>query len=247
MEELVSVANELKLGFIKRHGDRKIKEMLQRGLSLEEGILELLQEECQHRRYQGEQRRIREAKFPQLMTLDTFKESEFSEQTRQILRQIQTLEFIREKQNVILVGNPGTGKTHFGIGIGIEACMQGYNVLFVNAPNLVIQIKEALSESQYVRLKRKFERIDLVILDELGYFSFDTAGAELLFNLLSDRHEKGSVLITTNLTFDRWQECFQDATLTGALLDRLTYKAHVADMRGNSYRIKATKSWLTSK
>ena len=127
----------------------------------------------------------------------------------------------------------------------MEACIQGYSVLFVNAPNLVIQLKEVIAESQFVRFKRRFEKVDLVIVDELGYISFDEIGSELLFNLLSNRNDKGSIIITTNLTFDRWHECFKDPTLTGALVDRLAFQAHVVDMRGESYRIKKTASWIT--
>ena len=114
----------------------------------------------------------------------------------------------------------------------------------MNAPNLVIQMKEAVTQSQFVRFKRRFDKVDLVIVDELGYLSFDEGGAELLFNLLSNRTTKGSIMITTNLTFDRWEECFKDPTLTGAIVDRLAYKAQVVDMRGESYRIKKTAQWL---
>lgn len=168
----------------------------------------------------------------------------FEDKTRQQLCELKTLQFIEAKENGILIGNPGTGKTHFSIGIGIEAFLKGYQVLFVNAPNLVIQLKEAVSQSQFMRFKRRFEQVDLVVVDELGYLSFDEAGAELLFNLLSNRNDHGSLLITTNLTFDRWQECFKDPTLTGALVDRLAYQAHVVDMRGGSYRIKQTSEWM---
>lgn len=239
-------ARELKLAYIRQHYQSYLKEANQRGLNLEEALRELLLEEVTQRRERSYQRRINQAKFQQKKYLADFNDSVFEEQTRKQLRELSSLEFIKRKENAILIGNPGTGKTHFSIGIGIEACLQGYNVQFVNAPNLVIQLKEAVTQSQFVRFKRRFESVDLVIIDELGYLSFDESGAELLFNLLSNRNDKGSIMITTNLTFDRWQECFKDPSLTGALVDRLAYQAHVLDMRGESYRIKQTSSWIES-
>lgn len=239
-------ARELKLAYIREHSQSYLKEANQRGLNLDEALKELLWEEVTQRRERSHQRRIKQAKFHQKKYLADFDDSVFEEQPRKQLRELTSLEFIKRKENAILIGNPGTGKTHFSIGIGIEACLQGMSVQFVNAPNLVIQLKEAVTQSQFVRFKRRFESVDLVIIDELGYLSFDEAGAELLFNLLSNRNDEGSIMITTNLTFDRWQECFKDATLTGALVDRLAYQANVIDMRGESYRIKQTSSWIDS-
>ena len=121
--------------------------------------------------------------------------------------------------------------------------MQGMNVLFITVPNLIIELKEAMSLQQINTYKKKFEKYDLVILDELGYVSFDKEGNEILFNLLSNRNDNGSILITSNLVFDRWEEVFKDPILTGALVDRLAHKAHVLDMSGESYRIKETLEW----
>lgn len=244
--KIEEAARELKLAYIREHYTDYLKEATHRGLNLEEALNELLCEEVTQRRERSHQRRIKQAKFDQKKYLADFDDSVFDEYPRQQLRQLKTLDFIKRKENAILIGNPGTGKTHFSIGIGIEACLQGLSVQFVNAPNLIIQLKEAVTQSQFVRFKRRFESVDLVIIDELGYLSFDESGAELLFNLLSNRNDKGSIMLTTNLTFDRWQECFKDPTLTGALVDRLAYQANVIDMRGESYRIKQTSSWIDS-
>lgn len=239
-------ARELKLSYTREYHDSFIKEANQRGLNFEEALTELLTEEVSHRRNRSYQRRITQAKFQQKKYLADFDDTIFPETSCKQLRALTSLEFIKRKENAILIGNPGTGKTHFSIAIGIEACLQGFNVQFVNAPNLIIQLKEAVTQSQFVRFKRRFESVDLVIIDELGYLSFDESGAELLFNLLSNRNDKGSIMITSNLTFDRWHECFKDTTLTAALVDRLAYQAHVIDMRGESYRIKQTSSWIDS-
>ncbi len=166
-------------------------------------------------------------------------------QLRKILadekKQDQTLEFIDNKQNIILIGNPGTGKTALSIALGTEACQQGKKVLFVSIPTLLIELKEAMNQNQITMYKRKFESYDLVILDELGYCTFDQERGEILFNLLSSRNEKGAMIITSNLTFDRWNEVFKDQVLTGAIIDRLAYMSYLIDMSGESYRTLAKK------
>lgn len=126
--------------------------------------------------------------------------------------------------------------------------MTGMNVLFISVPNLIIELKEAMSLNQLNAYKRKFERYDLVILDELGYVSFDKEGCEILFNLLSNRNDKGFTVITTNLSFDRWEEIFKDAMLTDAIVDRLAHKAHIMDIsRETSHRYEETIAWLNNK
>ncbi|MGD9677832.1 MAG: ATP-binding protein [Vulcanibacillus sp.] len=154
---------------------------------------------------------------------------------------------MNNKENIILIGTPGADKSHYSIGLGVKACMEGRNVLFTSVPNLITELKEAMSLNKLNSYKRKFERYDLVILDELGYISFDKIGSEILFNLLSNRNDKGSMIITTNLTFDRWEEIFKDTMLTGAIVDRLAYKAHILDIsRETSHRFEETISWLKS-
>ena len=172
-------ARELKLAYIREHSQSYLKEANQRGLNLDEALKELLWEEVTQRRERSHQRRINQAKFHQKKYLADFDDSVFKEQPRKQLRELTSLEFIKRKENAILIGNPGTGKTHFSIGIGIEACLQGMSVQFVNAPNLVIQLKEAVTQSQFVRFKRRFESVDLVIIDELWKASHNSSYGKL--------------------------------------------------------------------
>ena len=144
---------------------------------------------------------------------------------RNSLPQLATLDFIREGRNLILTGNPGTGKTHTAIGLGIKACEQGYRVLYTTVPFLVTELKECRDARKLGAYQNRFEKYDLVIADELGYISFDWEGADLLFNNLSLRSAQKSTIITSNLTFKRWDEVFGDAAITSAMVDRLTYKA----------------------
>ena len=139
------------------------------------------------------------------------------------------------------------GKTHYATALGIKACLNNMKVLFISVPNLIIELKEAMSQNQITRYKKSLEKYDLVILDELGYVSFDKEGSEILFNLISNRISVGSMIITTNLLFDRWEEIFMDPVLTTALVDRLTYKSHLLNMSGDSYRVEETINWLKEK
>ena len=154
------------------------------------------------------------------------------------------LDFIASPQNVILSGNPGTGKTHIATGLGLKACMQGYKVLFTTVHRLLTQLRESQSEHTLKQVENQFEKYDLVICDEFGYVSFDKQGAELLFNHLSLRAGRRSTIITTNLGFDRWEEIFGDPVLTAALVDRLTHKAYLVNMQDDSYRLKETKKMM---
>jgi DNA replication protein DnaC len=213
----------------------------------DEFLEELLFREIEYRRENRLKKRLTYAKFPYKKYLVDFKTEHLNKQAIRQVNSLKTLEFIKNGENVILIGNPGVGKTHFSIALGIEACLRDMRVLFAGIPNLMIELKESMSLNQLGAFKKKFEKYDLVILDELGYVSFDKAGNEILFNLLSGRNDKGSIIITTNLVFERWDEIFKDMVLTGAMVDRLAHKAHVIDMSGESYRIRETKQWIDQK
>ncbi len=162
------------------------------------------------------------------------------------LPDLEKLDFIAQGRNIIFAGNPGTGKTHISIALGIKACLSGYKVLFTTVPRLITQIKESRSEKTLRQFENRFEKYDLVICDEFGYISFDKEGAELLFSHLSLRAGVKSTIITTNLSFDRWSEIFGDTILTAAMVDRLTHKAHILNMNGKSYRTKETLEYFNN-
>lgn len=236
-------ASLLKLPFIKEYGDEYIKEAELLELGYEKFLDNLLSKELENRMNNGIKHRIKQAKFPYKILLSDYETDHLSTEIRMKIKELQTLQFIQEKQNVILVGNPGTGKTALAIALGMKACEENKTVLFINVPNLLLELKEAMSANQVTAYKKKFEKYDLVICDELGYCTFDQERGEILFNLLSNRNEAGSIIITSNLGFDRWNEVFRDQVLTGAIVDRLAFKSHMIDMTGESYRIMATKKW----
>ena len=154
----------------------------------------------------------------------------------------ETLDFIRAGRNIVMYGNPGTGKTHIAIGLGIKACMEGYTVYFTTVPHMLTQIREAKTDKTLQSLESRFRKYDLVICDEMGYVSFDKEGAELLFNMISTRTGDKATIITTNLPFTRWEEIIKDKVLCSALVDRLCHKAFMVNMTGPSYRVKETQN-----
>jgi DNA replication protein DnaC len=206
----------------------------------EDFLHRLLTVELQNTEERAKQSRIRTAKFPYKKYLEDLEPDCLPEGMRKRLPELSTLDFVKNHQNLILTGNPGTGKTHTAIGLGIKACEQGYRVLFTAVPYLVTELKECTSAKKLKSFELRFEKYDLVIADELGYVSFDREGADLLFTNLSLRASQRSTLITSNLTFERWDEVFGDAAITSAIVDRLTYKAILVDMEGDSYRFRET-------
>lgn len=238
---------KLKLPYIKNNSEEILKEASEKKPNYEEFLKKVLKLDNDQRKENGIKNRLREAKFSHKKYLEEYKREHLDVEVKNKVEEFETLEFIDDRENIILIGNPGTGKTHLAIGLGMAACYKNKKVLFITVPNLIIELKEAMSNSQVHNYKRKFEKYDLVILDELGYISFDKEGSEILFNLLSSRNNKGSVIITSNLAFDRWEEIFKDPVLTGAIIDRLAHKSHIVDLTGESYRVKETEDWLSKK
>jgi DNA replication protein DnaC len=150
-------------------------------------------------------------------------------------------EYVERRENIIAVGNSRTGKSHIGLGLGLAACQKGLSVGFVNAAAVVHELIEARDEKRLLRLQRQLAAYKLLIIDELGFVPLSQTGAELLFEVFSQRYERGSTLVTTNLPFDEWTSVFGSERLTGALLDRLTHHVHILEMNGESYRLAHSK------
>jgi DNA replication protein DnaC len=239
------LAANLKLPYIRDNWQQFADEARQTKQDYAAFIESLFEREWQRRLENGQARRIKEAKFPIKKYLVDFKRDKYDDVFRPKFEELETLEFIKNKENIILIGTSGAGKTHYSIALGIAACMAGKNVLFASVPNLVTELKETMSNNQMSSYRKRFESYDLVILDELGYVSMEKTGCETLFNLISSRNDKGSIIVTSNLTFDRWEEVFKDPTLTGALIDRLAHKAHILDIsRDKGGRFEETIAWL---
>ena len=186
---------------------------------------------------------MRTAGFPQYKYMKDLNREELPEGIKPLLGELETLDFIREGRNIVLYGNPGTGKTHVATALGILACKERMSVMFTSVPHLITQIKECRSQRKLHALETNFKRYDLVICDEFGYMACDKEGGEQLFNHLSLRADTKSTIITTNLSFDRWGEIIKDKILANALVDRLTHKAYLINMNGQSYRLKETKEF----
>jgi len=244
IKDIIEYAKELRLPVIRKHIEEEIQEGQKNNLNYEQFLFGLLQKEYDQRIENGKLNRIRIAGFPFKRYLEDLKVAELPKDAQAKLGILKTLDFIKNGQNIILAGSPGTGKTSIAIGLGIKACMQGYRVAFTTVPLLINQLKEARGASTLRSFEIRFEKYDLVIADELGYISFDKEGSELLFTNLSLRAGRKSTIITTNLSFERWDEIFLDPVITAAMIDRLTHKSYMVNMNGPSYRMKETKEWL---
>lgn len=242
-EKIIEYTHDLKLPGIRNHFKEEAVDAGHDEASYEQYLCNLLQKEYDLRLINREKRRIRIANFPYKKHLEDLIIGDLPKDAAKKMKTLKTLDFVRDGQNLILAGNPGTGKTHIAIALGIKACLEGFKVLFSTVSSLIVQLKECQSEKTLRTFENKFEKYDLVICDELGYISFDKQGAELLFTHLSLRAGRKSTIITTNLSFDRWNEVFVDPVLTAAMVDRLTHKAYMINMNGNSYRIKETINW----
>ena len=242
-QEIEDFAAYLKMPVLKSSYKEAIQEANAKESSYDQFLWELLQRECDRRQENAKQDRVRRAGFPFRKYLEDIVIEDLPEDAQRKFRTLSSLDFIKTGQNIIMAGNPGTGKTHLAIGLGVKACLAGYKVLFVTVSSLINQLKESRSEKTLRAFGNKFEKYDLVITDELGYISFDKEGSELLFTHLSLRVGRKSTIVTTNLSFERWDEIFLDPVLTAAMVDRLTHKAYIVNMNGNSFRLKETTEW----
>lgn len=242
--EMIEMCKELRLPSIRQLLQQE--DLFEQHTSPVEFMHFALKREMEERYVRAKENRIRLANFPEKKLLEELDVEALPQNAAARFPHLKELKFIEQKQNVLLIGSPGTGKTHLAIGLGIEACLRGYKVYFTSVASLVNQLKESRSARTLRSFELKFEKYDLVIIDELGYISFDKEGAELLFTHLSLRAGRAATIITSNLSFERWEEVFHDPVLTSALTDRLTHRAHIINMIGASYRILETKEWLAN-
>lgn len=210
----------------------------QDGSSYVEYLSTLTTLEVQERNTKRIRRRISEGQFPALKPLESFEMNKAPGLSAHLVRQLAAGTYIEERQNLILLGKSGTGKTHFATALAIEACRQNHRVRFYTACSLVTELLEAREAFHLKQLMDRLKRYDLLILDELGYVPFSKPGAELLFQVLSERYERSSTIITTNLSFPEWVEVFGGATLTGALLDRITHHCQILEFNWASIRFQ---------
>jgi DNA replication protein DnaC len=195
-------------------------------------------QEVAHREQAQAARRLAQAQFPWPKTLDEFDFSAVPSVKQAAVLQLASGAFVRAHENWLVLGGPGVGKTHLLCGVGRLLCQHGFRVRFRSAAALVNELLLADQEHRLHKLLKQWRSIDLVIVDELGYLPFSTAGAQVLFQFFADRHEVASVAISSNLEFGRFTEVFHDERMTAALLDRLTFKSTVMVIEGDSYRLK---------
>jgi DNA replication protein DnaC len=204
-------------------------------------LLRLAELELIERERRMVERRIKEARFPAVKSLDSFDFLALPSLNKTLVLELARSEYVLRRENVIAVGNSGTGKSHVALGLGLAACQKGLSVGFTTAAALVNELLEARDEKRLLRLQRQLAAYKLLVIDELGYVPLSQTGAELLFEVFSQRYERGSTIVTSNLPFDEWTGVFASERLTGALLDRLTHHVHILEMNGDSYRLKQSK------
>jgi DNA replication protein DnaC len=231
----------LKLPTFLREHEKLARQCAAEGADHLRYLLRLAELELVERERRMVERRIREAHFPTVKSLDSFDFPAIPSLNKMLVLELARGEYIERRENVIALGNSGTGKTHIALGLGLAACQRGLSVGFTTAAALVHELLEARDEKRLLRLQKQLIGYKLLIIDELGFVPLSKSGAELLFEIVSQRYERGATLVTSNLPFDEWTEVMGSERLTGALLDRLTHHVHILEMNGESYRLKASR------
>jgi DNA replication protein DnaC len=235
---LKSNLKQLKLPTMLSEWEKLAREAASKNEAYESYLLRLTEAEVTTRSANALAARIRAANFPVVKDLDTFDFSTIPAVPKQKVLEMARGAWVEEHANCCLIGNAGTGKTHLATALGLAVCRLGRRVKFVTAAGLVTQLEEAQQQHRLERVLGQLDRVDLLIIDELGYLSFSRGGAELLFQVFADRYERRSVLVTSNLAFSEWGSVFQGDRMTAALLDRLTHRCEIFEMNAESYRFR---------
>ena len=232
-DELKVMCKQLRLAYVAELLDKVSFE------NPEQYVLDLFKQELTLRETAKGERLIKKAKFMNQKELSDYRWDEHIRFPAHLDRStLESLHFIKRKENLILTGSPGTGKSHLVTALGRKACRAGYEVRFYRVAELVDQLEKAWRDGKFQAVRNKFNKVDLIILDEMGYVPFNKEGAELLFLLISDWYEQRSLAITSNLEFSQWNRIFVDARLTAALVDRVIHHAHILSFTGDSYRVR---------
>lgn len=232
---------ELRMPSIAQGWRQAAEDSAKRGTPYAEFLAELVHLEVTDRRDRRVSRRIKEAHFPSVKTLDTFDFARQPAVSRDDVLKLSRGDFVTRPENVVVLGEIGTGKTHLASAIGFACCQHGYRVRFLTAAELTTMLVEAKAADRLSRKLEQLARFDLVIIDELGYVPFDREGANLLFSFIAKVYEHRSLIVTTNLPFARWSEVFQDATAAAAVIDRVVHHATILQTEGKSYRLQAAQ------
>jgi len=242
MTQLKANLKALRLAAIGCQLDSQLRQVKENSCDYAEFLLNLTDLEIATRMENGCKRRIRDARFPLLKPIETFKLEAAPELDLRLIKELLSGQYLKEPRNIIFLGKSGTGKTHLATALGMAACGQGIRTRFTTGCELANELIEARSERSLKRTINRFFGYGLLIVDELGYVPFAKEGAELLFQVLAERHERKPVIITSNLGFGDWTQIFGEPTLTAALLDRVTHKAHIVNCCWESFRLKDTLS-----
>ena len=229
---------QLKLPTVLREYEKLARECARDGVDHSRYLLRLIELELIDRERRTVERRIRAARFPAVKSFDTFDFTAIPGLNQMLVLELARCEYILRRENIIALGNSGTGKTHVALALGLAACQKGFTVAFTTAAALVNQLMEARDEKRLLKMQRDLAAVKLLIVDELGYVPLSPTGAELLFETFSQRYERGSTIVTSNLPFEDWTQVLGSERLTGALLDRLTHHVSILAMNGDSYRLK---------
>ena len=196
----------------------------------EDFLIALMRAELENRQESNRQRKIKLARFPYAKTIEEFDCNRLEHVSEAQIKELASCDFVANKQNIVMIGNPGTGKTHLSVALGLNACMQGLNVRFYTAANLSNELIEALDTHRLLKLEKQIATCDLLIIDEMSYLTFNRHQSELLFKVIADRSERKSIITSTNLPFSEWMTMFENPTMVAAMIDRLTYRSYVLNM-----------------